>query len=195
MSDKDEPISTENKKIAQYVARAFGGEPRVHEYINDSDTLSVGILFCEDRPSKGVTSHSTIKLSDYPRELMKGEHVTRLELAGLCIKPAEFFPNLLATAAFTIMQTDSVYRSGSVLEGVARKYCSQLPHLYLTQPFIWKNRLQTLDCGAKKVSWLMILPISDAEYAYLHEHGDHALEKQLKRHQSDLSNPRRASTI
>jgi hypothetical protein len=197
MSDKNAPISPENKKIAHYVASAFGGTPRVVEYINDSDTLSVGILSCSDRPVKGVTSYATIKLSDHRMNWKDGEFPARLELVGMCLSTAEFFANILSSAAFTIMQSDKVYRSGTAIPYVVEQHYpeSKLPHLYLTEPFIWKHDLKKFDCGTKNVTWLLVLPISHAEYLYLTEHGKHALESVLQKENADFSNLGRMSVV
>ena len=183
--------------IARYAAAAFGGTPHVVDYANKSEKLTVGILYCRDRPVEGVTSYSTIKLSDHPMKWGDGEFPTRLELAGLCMNTAEFFPNVLASAAFSIMQSDAVYHPGTVMPNLVHQYyaSSKLPHLYFTAPFLWERELKTLDCGTKKVSWLMAIPISEAEYAYLKEHGDHALERLLEKQQTDFSNPDRASVV
>ncbi len=196
MSDKNAPISSENKQIARYVATVFGGSPRVEEYINNSDTLSIGILSCRDRPVEGVVSYSTIKLSDHPMNWKDSEFPTRLELAGMCLSTAGFFPNVLASAAFTIMQNDAVYHPGTVIPNlIAQHYPeSKLPHLYLTEPFIWHD-LKTLDCGTKTVSWLLAMPMSETEYVYLKQHGEHALERLLEKEKADFSNPDRVSVV
>jgi hypothetical protein len=52
-----------------------------------------------------------------------------------------------------------------------------------------------LDCGTKKVSWLIAMPISEAEQSYLAEHGDHAFERLLERQHCDFSNPDRPSAL
>jgi antitoxin YqcF len=197
MNETEAPISPENKFIARHVAALFGGTPRVDEYVNDSKTQSVAILSCRDRPMTGVSSYSTIKLSDYPMKWGDGEFPTRLELAGVCMTVAESFPNVLASAAFTIMQSDAVYHPGTVIPDLNRKYFSSsgLPHIYLTVPFVFGNSLQTLDCQTKKVSWLLAMPISDAEYRYLSEHGRKALELLLEDQQIDVADPNRSSTL
>jgi hypothetical protein len=197
MHEKDLPISPENKIIARYVARVFGGTPRVHEYLNESESLTIGILYCRDRPREGVTSYSTIKLSDHPMKWGEGEFATRLELAGMCANTANYFPNVLASAAFCIIQSDAVYHPGTVMPNYVRQAyaSSKLPHLYLTAPFLWENQLKMLDCGTKKVSWLLAVPISELEYSYLKEHGDKALERLMEKQQIDVSNPERPSVV
>ena len=68
-----------------------------------------------------------------------------------------------------------------------------VPHLYFSAPFLWESSLKTLDCGTKKVSWLLAVPISDAEYEYLIEHGDSALEDLLEKQRIDIFDLTRSS--
>jgi hypothetical protein len=196
MSGTDGAISPENKRIARYVADAFGGDCRVDEYANDSENLFVGVLRCADQPQTGVTSYSTIKLSDHPMTDGVQEFPTRLELAGVCMSTATWFPNVLASAAFTIMQSEGVYRPGTVLQDLVHRYHpSELRHLYLTAPFLWERKLTTLDCGTKKVSWLLAVPISETERVYLLAHGDNAFERLLERERADFANPDRTPVV
>jgi antitoxin YqcF len=193
MSGKDAPISSENKQIARHVASVFGGTARVDEYTNSSDTLAVGILSTEDRPVDGVTSYSTIKLSDHPMARGSNELPVRLELAGGCESSATAFANLMASAAFRIIQTDMVYRPGTAIPDLVLQsgVSSTLPHLYLTAPFLWGDALNELDCGTKKVTWLLAMPISETEYRYLQEHGDDAFESILEAAHVDVFDPDR----
>ena|SRR5689334_11210106 len=194
----DEPISPENKMIAKYAAQAFGGKPRVSEYKNASETLSVGILYCEDRPQDGLTSYSTIKLSDYPMKWTDGEYPTRLELAGLALSSWKIFPNVLATAAFRVMHSEGgLYHPGSVITDCVKEHDASitLPHLYLTAPFLWGEELRTLDCGTKQVSWLLAMPISKAEHYFLSQYGYAAFERVLESQSVDFSNPHRPSVF
>ena len=197
MSGKNAPISPENKIIARYVAAAFGGTPRVDGYADLSEQLTVGILYCRDRPREGVTSYSTIKLSDHPMKWGAGEFPVRLELTGVCANTAAFFPNILASAAFYIIRSGAVYHPGTVMPNFVCQFyaSSKLPHLYLTAPFLWENELKMLDCGTKKVSWLLAMPISESEYSYLKEHGDQALECLLEKQHIDVSNLERPSVV
>lgn len=181
-------VSKENKLVARHVAEAFGGKPQVREYLHDSEPLIIDIMWCEDRPVKGVIAYSTIGLSDYPMRGAAGEFPTRLELAGSCAGAAAFFPNILATAAFSIMRTGTLHQPGTVMPNFVRQYSpsSPLPHLYLTAPFLWEGKLTTLDCGTKKVSWLLAVPIAESEYLFRKEHGDKALEQLLEKNNVDI---------
>jgi antitoxin YqcF len=197
MSEKAAPVSPKNKLIARQLALVFGGTPRVGEYRNTTETLTVDILSCGDRPVDGVTSYSTIKLSDHPIPWGEREFSARLELAGLCVNTVTTFPNLLASAAFHIMQSDALYHPGTVIPDLVRRsqVSSTLPHLYLTAPFPWGDSLNRLNCGPKKVTWLLAMPISEPEYAFLREHGDLALERLLQKQDADFSNPDRPTVV
>src|SRR5262249_46838529 len=96
-------VSAENKAIAKHVLNAFGGTPIVQAYHHDTQQLSVDLLRCSDRPWRGVSSYSTIGLSDYPMLKDGSEFPVRLELAGACATVNQFFANILASAAFRIM--------------------------------------------------------------------------------------------
>jgi len=188
MSEKDAPISKENRMVAHHAAAAFGGEARVDEYINHSDTLAIGILYCRDRPTEGVTSYSTIKLSDYP---------FGRELAAPCESAAAYFASVLASAAFTILQGDDEFGRGSVLLNLVRQHdpASNLPHLYLAAPSLWAQAPSLLDCGTKQVGWLLAVPISESEHAYLQAHDAQALDHLFEAKQIEFSDMARAPAI
>jgi antitoxin YqcF len=150
-----------------------------------------------DCPSDGVTSYSSIRLSDYSMRTADGtELATRLELAGACATVADLFPNVLASAAFRIMRARTLYGPGSVMPGYVSEYypSTTVPHLYLTAPFLWEE-LTTLECGSKQVSWLLVVPISEREKEYLEAHGDDALEDLFEKHQIDVFDLDRASVV
>jgi hypothetical protein len=195
MDRKAVAISPENKLIARRLALVFGGTPHVGAYKNTTDTLTVDILSCRDRPVDGVTSYSTITLSDHPMPWGDREFSARLELAGVCVNTVNSFPNLLASAAFHIMQSNALYHPGTVIPDLARRcqVSSTLPHLYLTAPFVWGDALNMLECETKKVTWLIAMPISESEYAFLREHSDLAFERFLQGQETDFSDPNRST--
>ncbi len=181
--------STENKAIAQHAWKAFGGTPKVRAYQHDTEAISVDVLRCDNRPYNGVTSYSTIGVSDTRIIGLDGSecHV-RIEIAGSCATSSELYPNVLASAAFCIMRTRRFYGPGSAMLGYVREYypSTTVPHLYFTAPFLWESRIKTLQCGTKVVSWVLAVPISDAEHDYLQGFGDHALEELFEKHQIDI---------
>jgi antitoxin YqcF len=181
-------VSAENKAIARHALKAFGGTPTVQAYHHDTENLSIDILRCDNRPCQGVTSYSTIGLSDHPMIKDGQEYPTRLEIAGACATAVQLFPNILASAGFNIIRSQWVFSPGMVLPEYIREYypSTTVPHIYLTAPFLWEDSLKTLDCGLKKASWLLVVPISDGELEYLKEYGDNALEELFEKTQIDI---------
>jgi hypothetical protein len=198
MTDERRKASPGNKTLARYAAAAFGGVPHVDGFADRDEKLKVDILYCRNRPTDGVTAYSTIGLSDHPMHSPDGsEFPTRLELSGVCATAVDSFPNILASAAFSVIRTQRVHYPGAVMPDFVRHYgaSTDLPHLYLTSPYLWEEQLKTLDCGTKRVSWLLAIPISEAEYGYLKQHGDRELERRLEERKADVSDISRASVV
>jgi hypothetical protein len=179
----------ENKQLARHTASAFGGKPEVRAYHHDHVKLSVDILSCVDRPSEGLTSFATLGLSDHPMADREGkEFPVRIELVGACASGAKLFPNIIASAAFHVMRNRQFFGPGVALPGYVAEYYKDttVPHLYLSAPFLWEETLRTLELPTKKVTWLLIVPISDDEARYLATSGDEAFEDLLQRHDVDI---------
>jgi hypothetical protein len=192
---KPTSVSAENKAISRHVAQAFGGTPHVRIYDHDTIDLSVAILSSANRPVKGVTSYATVGLSDYPMRYAKGEFPTRLELVGGCEALRVEFANILSAAAFCVMRTGMLIAPGSVMRNYVGEFVadSSVPHLYFSPPFLWESVLKSRDFGPKTVSWLLAIPISEAEARYCDEHGGSALEDLFEKHQIDIYNLYRSS--
>ena len=180
------PVTEEKKTIAKHLADVFGRPIHVKEYTHDTEPIAVDILRSDDHPVGGVTSYSTLGLSDYVIPWGMGEFPTRLELAGASATANEAFPNILASAAFRMMRTGDVYHPGAVIENYVHQYFpdSPLPHLYFTTPFVWA--LTAFDAATKKITWLQAMPIAPSEQAYLKTHGDQELERRFKEHRIDV---------
>lgn len=190
-------VSGDNKALARYALKAFGGSPHVQAYYHDTEALSVDILKCEDRPCKGVTSYSTIGLSDTPMFKDGEEFSVRLELSAACSSVNTQFANVIASAAFCIVRSKRLYHPGATLQGYVREYfaSSSVPHLYLTAPFLWESELKMLSLESKKVCWLLAMPISESESQYLGVYGDDALESLFEEHQVDIYDLNRSSVV
>ena len=187
MAKKPQTVSAENKRLARYVVGVFGGTPHATEFAHDTEELTIGILHCADQPCEGVTSYSTIRLSDYPMRRKGKEFPTRIEIVGACATDDNEFANVIASTAFCIMRTQKFLHPGACMENYVREYFEDttVPHLYFTAPFLWDN-LETQQCDTKQVAWLMAVPISDAEKRYLDAKGDDALETLFEKKQIDV---------
>lgn len=189
-------ITIENKRIARHIADSFNGKPVVREFLHDNLPLRIDILSAQDQPESGVTSYGTIGLSDTPLSWGDGEFPTRIEICCAANSAFDFFPNILASAAFNIMRTGKLYRPGAWMPDYVQEYYkdTKLPHLYFTTPFVWDD-LVGLDLETKKVSWLLCFPISNSELSYLRDNGEEKFENLLENSNINIFNIERQSAV
>lgn len=190
-------VTIEKKVIAKMVAKAFGGQPRVIRYWDEKDENCVDILSCLDQPQKGITSYSTIGVSDYVNIIDSKNIDIRVELVGICSTKIEFYPNILSTAAFCIINSKWSGFPDAIFPNVIGMYDSSITmqHLLFTDPFIWEDTLETLKFGEKRVAWLLLIPISEAELQYAEKEGVGKLQKLLAENYVDISDLNRASVV
>lgn len=190
-------VSDENKELARYIRAAFGGECKVQAFHHDELPLTVHIVVAEDTPEPGLTAYSTVSLSDYPMFDEGEEFPTRIEIAGVSDSANELFPSALATAAFIVMRTQTFVYPGRVLPDCVSEYYPdcQFKHFYFTAPFLWEEELETIELETKTVTWLMAVPISDAECEFLCEYGDGALEERFQAADIDVADLSRESCL
>ena len=190
-------ITEENKAIARMALEAFGGTLNVACYWDEAENNSVDLLACKDRPEKGVTSYSTIGLSDSPILVGGDEIGVRLELVGACSSLVKEFPNIITTAAFCIINSKWSCSPGAVFPEVVEMYnCSKtMKHLLFVPPFLWDEKLKTIDFSSKTVAWLLAVPISEEEYKFAEEESSDKLEDLFEENQIDLFNINRPSVV
>jgi antitoxin YqcF len=145
-------------------------------------------IFFGARIDRAEELHRTRRLGYLTIRCSRQEFPTRLELAGVYATADQFFTSILASAAFCIIRTQGLYSPGSVMPGYVREYypSTTVPHLYFTAPFLWEDALNTLNLAIKRVDWLLVMPISDAENDYLKMHGEEGLEDLFKKCQIDI---------
>jgi antitoxin YqcF len=198
-------VSDKNKTIARAALEAFGGKPKpeVSRYWDEKNESFVDILVCQDRPDKGVHSVSTIGLSDHPlfeggREYRDGEgYLVRPEIVGACYKEVKEFPNILATAAFYVINSKWFCAPGAIFPNMVKMYLPRVrtKHLMFYPPVLWEESLKTIQFDELKVAWLMAVPISESEYRFAIDNTLHELEGLLAEHEIDVFDLNRKSVV
>ncbi|MFB1051817.1 suppressor of fused domain protein [Paraliobacillus sp. JSM ZJ581] len=170
-------VTKANKIIARTALEAFGGKPSVSKYWDENNVSDIDILSTIDRPYEGVTSYSTIGLSDYSIGYSVDEKPLRVEIVGAGATMFELFPNVLSTCVFNIINTKLPIAHGEIFKGAVRMYYpdSEMEHVLFTSPFLWE-KLISLDFIDKKVTWLLAVPISAKELLFAEREGTEALE-------------------
>lgn len=194
-------ISDDHRRIADAVLDAFGGElPKVMRYLDEPEEHHVNLAMAADVPVAGVTSYSTLGLSDTPLVDAGKEFGLRVELVGGCESVYDKFANVLSTAAFNIIKDEWFVYPGRIFPEVVAMYYPDLSmrHLLFLSPSVWN--LDALELSDKTVAWLHAVPISEDEARYASRQAqvsgdDQALEKLLIRADIDAFNLDRPSVI
>jgi hypothetical protein len=172
-------------------------EPSVHQYWDEDHKSHVDVLTCLDSPVAGVTSYATIGLSTVP--LQKGGEPLRLgvELVGACSTRFSQFANVLATAAFCVINTGWFVAPGVVFPDIVKMYgvSSTLCDLYFVPPFLWDGKLVTIHLQEIDIAWLLAVPISRAEADVAATHGPQVLEQLLEDNRVDMFDLERRSVV
>jgi hypothetical protein len=190
-------IHPDNKQIARRAAGAFGGTWRVRTYWDDPRRHSVDLLSCAEAPAPGLTSYSTVTLSNHPLLSAGREFPVRVELVGACDSSVEGFANALVTAALFVIKDKWFCRPGVVFETLLSMYSlsETMEHLYFTAPSQWPDLDTNLELPSRKVTWLWAIPISETESRFVAEHGGDRFESLLEKAEADVFDINRASVV
>jgi hypothetical protein len=192
----DKP-SEENRTIYRTLVSVFGGgKAKVVQYWDNDRKSDVQILTSPEAPQKGVSSYATLGLSDSPLMEGKKEYPARVEFVGACQSSFSAFANVMATAAFCVINSRWFCAPGAIFPDVVREYDRESPmrHLMFVPPFLWES-LETLELKTKTVAFLLAVPISEAEMRFAEEHGPRKLEDLFEKEQIDIYNIRRPSVV
>jgi hypothetical protein len=198
MSDE---VSQGSRELARYAAGVFGGKPEVSRFFADGNTSRhVDILVAQDAPLKGVRSYATLGLSEWPVYRNGVDFGVRIELVGACRAKHKHFDNALATAAFDIINSKQFCAPGVIFPDVLAMYKASktMKHFFFVPPFLWGSKgpvLQRVEGGRRKVEWLMVVPISDAEAQFAQQEGPVKLEELFVREQIHVFDLERKSVV
>lgn len=189
-------VTKENKIIAKSALEAFGGKPKVSKYWDENNVSDVDLLSTADRPYEGVTSYSTVGLSDYSIGYSVEDKPLRIEIVGASATRFEFFPNIISTCAFNIINTKIPISHGEIFKGVTRMYYTdiEMEHILFTSPYLW-DKLNSINFADKKVTWLLAVPISTKELLYAEKEGIEALEDLFEEEDIDIFDIERSSVL
>jgi hypothetical protein len=195
MDTRNKP-SSDTKLVARHAINTFGAPPSVWRFTCEREAFSLDIGGCADRPVAGVLSYTTIGLSDYD-VLTSPEPPLRVELAAACASDWPLFPNILAAAAMLLVRQQKIVQAGDVIRDVVAEFYprANVAHLYLTHPFLWGQRLQSLRGEAKNITWLLAVPVTSGELLCLETQGNEGLEQLYHQRRTDMYSLGRATWL
>ena len=113
MRHADHP-SMRTKAVARITANAFGVEkPPVCRFLDNNRKSFIDILEARDNPDRALISYATVGLSEHPLLHDGKEYGAGVELLGVCRSESQSFGNVLATAAFCIINSSWFCAPGS----------------------------------------------------------------------------------
>lgn len=186
---------TINKKVAQNTINFIGGNPKVAEFADDANLKRIDILKCIDTPQKGVQTCASIGLNCTDIGLTCNDKKIRVEIVGASDILIERFENIVASVAFEIMDAQRCF-PGYIVKDVIEQYIPdcEMKHILLTDPFLWEGA-KGIVAGDIMIEWLMLVPISEAEYGFACENGVDMLEEKFEESDIDVYNMYRKSVI
>lgn len=191
--------SQDNIQLAHAVAAAIGIDPQVYAYHDESKQNTLHILNCKDPLDQNSTIYCTIGLSDHPNEIELSDGSLKNIPVELLIAGNNSHPqwaNILSTAGFFVTKNKWTCQPGAVFKSVINKYYkAPLKHVLFVEPFMWQDKLDNMKLSDKKVAFLLLVPISDAECAYREKNGFDALETLFMEREIDITDLNRASVV
>lgn len=183
--------SAEDKRVFSRACEVFGSVGTVHRYGDDDGDRPLDMLSCDDVPTNGVTSYSTIGLSTKLKQWESGEGVPfGVELCGACASDVVDYPRLLITAAYYAITDSWALKPDVVHPRIFQEYendfSQSMKHLYLVSPYLWDPAFGTLEHQASLSVWLQAVPISDKEYEFFQEFGSSQLDAHLEQQNIDV---------
>jgi antitoxin YqcF len=169
------------RDVARFVAEAFVGNVSIRQAWDQDETSTIGVLTAIDSPSVDLNSYSTIGFCDTQIHDYEEELSYRAELAMVAQQRFEKARNILATAAFHVINSNWSCHRLAIYPDVVDMYYPEGPmsHLLFTDPFIWDERLVGFSLGDIPVHWLLAAPISESERRYAINFGIHSLLDEL----------------
>jgi antitoxin YqcF len=170
-------VSEANKIVARRVAKAFGRRPKITTMWDADNGSSVDVAAAVDSPEKGLTSYSTVNLSDWPLHVDGRIHETRIEMMGTAPSDKELFESAVSTAAFCVIKQKWECYPGAIFPDILAMYhlSKTMKHVLFTEPFPDSPLDKSLQLPDRLVSWLMMVPIADSEYELAKARGWEAL--------------------
>lgn len=167
------------------------------DYWDDDQKESIVLFKAVNSPQNGVDTYSTVGLSAFPL-LREGKEIkVRTEIIGACGNNFKHFENIVATAAFCIINSKWFCAPGVIFPDIVSMYkaSNTLSDLYFCPPFLWDDRLSGLTVEKKEIAWLLAIPISRTEADFASAFGPAELEKLFQKADLDIYDLNRVPVI
>lgn len=190
-------VTEQKRTLVKHLVNVIGGEPKFYTCGDEQGTSTIHVLCIENAPLEGVHFYSTVGTMEYSSGYTSDGVPLRVELLGTCDAREDTFPEILATCAFCIINSNFKIFPGEIFYNVVGMFHStiDMKHIMFVPPFLWEDELETIRFDDKWVDWLLAIPISENECLYAERHGTDALEELFEKEQIDIFNLQRKSIL
>ena len=184
-----------NKKIAIFERDFIGGTPRVERFENENGNRSVDVLSVSDGTLKNRTVYATIGLHKTDLGLSVRGVPLRAELILAAKAENDLNKNMIASAAFSGMESGSL-KPGTIIHDIIGEYIkdTEVKHFVCMSPVFWKD-YRPLKGEDETVAWLQLVPITEAELAFIEKNGLDAFDRHLEEKKIDVTRFKRKSSV
>jgi antitoxin YqcF len=185
-------------KISKYIEGFFRRTPKVTEYTDSEEKSTISILEFANLPVPHVITYATLGLSDHILDSGENKKPSGIEVVAVCRSDYTLFGSIMSTIAFYLINSRLPIYPGAIYEDVITLYSeirTQMKHILFVYPTAWKTKFETLDFDEVKVTWMMAIPISDAENQFAKNNGYNALGHLLEKNEIDVYDLCRKSVL
>ena len=186
------------EKMLEEVKRILGGDQKAFTYWDEEKENCIDVLFCKDSPAKGYLTASTLGLINYDIGYSNADKSIRMEMLMVNYGGNDLIGRILCTAAFGVMISHYACGYGTVFENILEGYLpeSAMKHLvFIVPPPFWAEEFKVIEEDDRMITWLLALPISEAERQYLNEHGIDVLQDMFVKENIDAFDLNRKSVL
>lgn len=159
--------------VLQRIKEVFENPIQIETFYSDDEQACVEIVGCPDSPFGGVTSYSTLGVYQCENLLTADDKDLNVEFMGICDSRNQWFDGLLSTCAFAMIKGKVRAHPYEVYKDIIPVYQPNIDmkHILLIPPFSLKHDLGVIETDTRVITWLMLNPISDSEFAYMQKNG------------------------
>lgn len=183
------------KSVFKALSSVVGPVDKVTHYFDDSEENTVDIASFVDLPEAGLITYSTVTMHVLGNE-MDGRNIP-IELMVIARAGDSAIVDVLIEAAFAVGKAGWLAVRGVVFPDFVSSYFpdTTTPHLMWMEPFVWPELAPLGVGGVGDVSFLMGLPLTQAEVDLAHVSGFDALESALETGDVPYTDLWRRSTV
>jgi len=159
--------------VQQRLEEVFEKPLQIGTFVSDDEQASVEIVRCVDSPFAGVTSYSTLGVYQCKNLLTADDRELNVEFMGICDSRNNWFDGLLSTCAFAMIKEKVRAHPYEVYKDIISIYQPNIDmkHILLIPPFSLNHDLGIIETENRVITWLMLNPISENEYAFMQKNG------------------------